>query len=97
MYYYITGHGIGPGTKPKDLRLGETLEIVEEIGFKTIFRTTRELTEEELNWYDINKWCHKCKKVYKGYGALSRRDNKTEICSECGVVEALEDFCKESE
>lgn len=26
-------------------------------------------------------------------GALSRTDNKTEICSECGVAEALEDFC----
>lgn len=25
-------------------------------------------------------------------GALSRRDNKTEICSDCGVQEALDDF-----
>jgi hypothetical protein len=25
-------------------------------------------------------------------GALSRKDNKTEICSACGVAEALEDF-----
>jgi hypothetical protein len=25
-------------------------------------------------------------------GAISRRDNKTEICSSCGVNEALEDF-----
>jgi RNA polymerase subunit RPABC4/transcription elongation factor Spt4 len=25
-------------------------------------------------------------------GAISRRDNKTEICSECGTREALEDF-----
>jgi hypothetical protein len=25
-------------------------------------------------------------------GALSRVDNKTEICSECGVFEALQDF-----
>jgi hypothetical protein len=25
-------------------------------------------------------------------GALSRRDNKTEICSECGTREALDDF-----
>lgn len=25
-------------------------------------------------------------------GALSRVDNKTEICSECGVLEALEDY-----
>jgi len=25
-------------------------------------------------------------------GALSRRDNKTEICSDCGVMEAIEDY-----
>jgi len=25
-------------------------------------------------------------------GAISRRDNKTEICSECGSKEAIEDF-----
>lgn len=25
-------------------------------------------------------------------GALSRTDNKTEICSECGTIEALEDY-----
>lgn len=30
-----------------------------------------------------------------GYpGALSRRDNKTEICSSCGFEEAMNDFAK---
>ena len=28
-------------------------------------------------------------------GALSRVDNKTEICSECGVEEAILDYYKE--
>jgi hypothetical protein len=27
-------------------------------------------------------------------GALSRVDNKTEICSECGILEALDDYIK---
>ncbi|MCI8655458.1 MAG: hypothetical protein HFJ48_06305 [Clostridia bacterium] len=37
--------------------------------------------------------CPKCNKRYaKGRGALSRRDNKTEICSRCGYIEAMEDF-----
>jgi len=31
------------------------------------------------------------KKNAKGRGALSRRDNKTEICPECGFREAMED------
>ena len=27
-------------------------------------------------------------------GALSRRDNLTEVCSECGLTEAIEDFMR---
>ena len=38
------------------------------------------------------KTCPRCKKTYTGYPAISRKDNKTEICSECGTAEALEDF-----
>lgn len=36
--------------------------------------------------------CPKCNKPIYGYPALSRRDNKTEICSACGNKEALEDW-----
>jgi len=30
--------------------------------------------------------------TFNGYPAISRKDNKTEICSDCGTAEALEDF-----
>jgi hypothetical protein len=30
-------------------------------------------------------------------GALSRKDNKTEICSACGTAEALADFARHAE
>jgi len=33
--------------------------------------------------------CPSCEKVVDEYPALSRKDNKTEICSECGQKEAL--------
>ncbi len=33
--------------------------------------------------------CPKCGKYYVGYPALSREDNKTEICPGCGAKEAL--------
>mgnify|MGYP002513289907 CR=1 FL=1 len=39
-----------------------------------------------------NKICPKCGKTFEGVGALSRRDNKTEICSECGRKEAINDY-----
>ena len=35
--------------------------------------------------------CPKCGRSYQGYPALSRVDNRTEICTGCGILEALED------
>lgn len=40
----------------------------------------------------IKRICPRCKEEYTDYPALSRRDNKTEICPMCGTVEALEDY-----
>jgi hypothetical protein len=37
------------------------------------------------------KTCPRCGKIYTQYPALSRRDNKTDICSDCGTLEAFED------
>ena len=39
-----------------------------------------------------NRECPRCKKKFSGYPALSRVDNETEICSDCGVEEAIEQF-----
>lgn len=38
--------------------------------------------------------CPKCGREYTEYPALSREDNKTEICPDCGTREALEDLMK---
>jgi len=35
--------------------------------------------------------CPRCGKGYVGHPALSRKDNKTNICPDCGTLEALED------
>lgn len=34
--------------------------------------------------------CPKCKKEFTEHPALSREDNETEICPECGIREALQ-------
>ena len=34
--------------------------------------------------------CPKCKKEIEGVPAISRYDNKTQICADCGTREALE-------
>lgn len=39
------------------------------------------------------KWkCPKCKQMVTDFPAISRDDNKTEICSNCGSLEALNVF-----
>ena len=35
--------------------------------------------------------CPRCKREIKGEPAISRKDNETEICSNCGTAEALSD------
>ena len=30
--------------------------------------------------------------MYRGFPALSIKDNKTDICSDCGTAEGLEDY-----
>ena len=37
-----------------------------------------------------NGVCPKCGAEYQGHPAISRRDNKTPICPDCGTREALE-------
>ena len=39
---------------------------------------------------EYKKKCPRCNKTIIGYPAISRTDNKTEICSKCGIIEALE-------
>ena len=34
--------------------------------------------------------CPECGRIYTQHPALSRKDNKTEICPDCGVDEALD-------
>ncbi len=47
----------------------------------------------------VSKICKRCGQsarlddpFYRGFGAISRTDNKTMICSQCGVEEAMDDF-----
>lgn len=40
------------------------------------------------------KLCPRCEIPYNRPPAISRRDNKTEICPQCGMAEAIEDMFK---
>jgi len=40
----------------------------------------------------VKRICPRCKRAYLDYPAISRRDNKTPICPDCGTAEAFEDY-----
>lgn len=49
---------------------------------------------ESEDSFTILPRCPKCGKQYAEHPAISREDGETNICPECGMIEALEDFKK---
>ena len=47
---------------------------------------------KKLKKYGVEAYCLRCGQNYTEYPALSRRDNKTDICSRCGSIEAMNDL-----
>lgn len=58
----------------------EAILYCKGIGFRLVFTP------------DDAKICPVCGRKYTEPSALSRRDNKTQICPQCGTEEALEDY-----
>jgi ribosomal protein L40E len=48
--------------------------------------------EEANETQQEERICPRCGESYTGYPALSRQNNETEICSECGMEQAIEAF-----
>lgn len=75
-------------------KLFETLHEVNEDRFsrskKSILEmTTSEVIEEETTEDKSYRMCPRCGRPYSDYPAISRYDDKTEICPDCGVEEAM--------
>ena len=52
-----------------------------------VFESKRDRNGKLLPWV-----CPRCSRVTNKYPALSRRDNETGVCPDCGVDEAMFDF-----
>ena len=49
----------------------------------------KELLHSNFSIYQV---CPNCNKEFNCYPSISRKDNKTEICPQCGMLEALNKF-----
>ena len=79
----------------KQLHPEEYYPIYEEEVFLNRLRLGQTV-EDMYNVYRIRTSLEKCpycgSSIFEGTFAISRRDNKTIICSNCGMKEAIEDF-----
>ena len=71
--------------------LGESLDIIVDGLHKRTIYKVEPTTNTGPDWT-----CPRCDKVSGVPPALCRRDNKTEICSDCGRDQAMEDFAARS-
>lgn len=54
------------------------------------YSNAKKVTGETNYFVGASKICPICNKAIIGYPALSRKDNRTEICSNCGTLEAIQ-------
>ena len=64
---------------------------------RTRVRRPKVIDKEESNMTAEFSTCPICGRQYFGYPALSRTDNKTLICPDCGVAEAIAIFMNSKE
>ena len=66
-------------------------QLMLEKGWNQMSKKRKMYNEERATWqsYDV---CPRCDSTMTEFPALSRKDNKTDICSDCGTAEAMEDY-----
>lgn len=69
------------------------MKFVIEYDFKTETSLASKLTADGTAYYvGATKICPVCKFAIIGHSAISRKDNTTQICSNCATIEALQAF-----
>ncbi len=93
IWYYVGKYDAnGVDLKPNE-RYSSFLVDAKRYDNEDILREELESLPKTLTYKILElQCCSKCKKVFTEHPALSRVDNETEICPECGVHEAVEAF-----
>ena len=66
-----------------------TTSIVEATLFNSIEEAEKQMDNVSNKIFKIYPVCPNCGEDYDGHPAISRKDNKTKICSNCGISEAF--------
>ena len=93
VYFIRMDKGSLFGVEDWDVR-----QCTRSIDYATLYNSVEEAEEAIQNIqsdkFKIYPVCPICGNDYSDHPAISRRDNKTRICSNCGLHEALSDFKK---
>lgn len=91
VYFIRMDKGSMFGVNDWDVR-----QCTRSIDYATLYNSVEEAEEAIQNIqsdkFKIYPVCPVCGKDYSEYPAISRKDNKTRICSACGTIEALNQF-----
>lgn len=69
------------------------MKVDVEYDSKTETSLASKVTADGTDYYiGVTKICPICNKAIIGHPALRRKDNKTQICSNCSTIEALQVF-----
>lgn len=60
--------------------------------FKSVKKAESVCSDLHDDFFIVYRLCPICHREIIGYPAISRKDNKTKICSDCGVNEAISAF-----
>ena len=95
IWYYVGEYGTdGKKLEPRQ-KYSSFLADAKRYDDTNLLRDDLDLLRESVmcKIFEIQR-CPKCKKEFTEHPALSRDDNETEICPECGVREAIEAYQK---
>lgn len=87
-YYMNVNDSIPCGMKFVHL----TTSIENATKFKSVREAETACNNLDSKAFKIYPVCPICEKDYSEHPAISRKDNKTKICSACGMAEAIAEF-----